>query len=367
MLSSENPALVKSATTILPLLLSSLCSNYFKTTVWNAEKNTVEIKINHKQPKQNTYEICEKISGYSAENILKTCFKLFKSKDVDIQANMIQCIPIIAQNTALLSSGNIFELFMTFASSENKKTRKTFSDVIDSVLVHVQENQQLSQENKEKILEIFYNTLKQLAKRSLQYFDLDLQQSVIEILRSVSRIKHKTLTKYVLELLIYFVMVPNTGYCYIAASIFTEISDVYETKPLQIYYQFQRDLCKTVAELSVINHHATGSDLTTSLERVSHVLGFGGPKEFVWKECKTLLPFFVALVGKIPKVKKLIWEMAQIIGISVQDLVANHYGYACLHVFLSEGDGGKEAMRYMEEVSGNSGAELRKMNLRVSF
>lgn len=188
----------------------------------------------------------------------------------------------------------------------------------------------------------------------------------MEILRGAGRIKHKPLTKRVLELLIYFVMVPNTGHCYIAASVFAEISHVYETRQLQIYYKFQRDLCKTVAELAVVNHHATGGDLTASLERVSHVLGFGGPKEFVWKECKTLLPFFVTLVGKIPKVKRLICEMARMMEVGVQDLVANHYGYACLHVFLSEEDGGREALRYMEEVSGNSGAELRKMNLRVS-
>lgn len=138
MLTSENLLLVKSATTILPLLLTSLSSNYFKNTAWNAEENTVEIKITHKQPKNSSYEICEKISGYSPENVLKSCFKLFKSRDVDIQANMIECLPIIAKHTALLSSGNIFEVFMTFASCENAKTRKAFCDVIDSVLVNVQ-------------------------------------------------------------------------------------------------------------------------------------------------------------------------------------------------------------------------------------
>lgn len=224
----------------------------------------------------------------------------------------------------------------------------------------------MSQENKQKILEIFYSTLEKLTKKSLQYFDLDLQQSILEILRNVSKIKHKTLTKYVLQLLLYFMILPNTGQCYIAVSIFSKISEIHEATPSQIYSKFQHDLGKTVAELCVISHYVIGCDLTSSLEKVFQSFGYFSSRDFVCQECPNLLPYFVSLVVKMPKVDRLIREMAQIMEISVQDLVANHYGYVFLHVFFSENDGGKKAMQYMEMITGNSGSELRKMHRGVS-
>lgn len=220
--------------------------------------------------------------------------------------------------------------------------------------------------NKEKIFETFYTTFQRFTKISLQYSDREKQKSLLNAIENVSVIKSKTLTVYVMQLLLYFIMIPTSRHSLIAIDVFRNMANKEEKKTRLLYTEHRQQLCKSMVELCLVNQALINRDLSTSLEKISLCLWYFGSKDFVSQECQYLLPFMVSLIAKVPAVEQLIQEIAEMQQVLVSDLLARRYGNVFLHVCLNESnDVRNTAMAYLEKTTEMSGPALRKRNFQV--
>lgn len=98
------------------------------------------------------------------------------------------------------------------------------------------------------------------------------------------------------------------------------------------------------------------------------LLGFSSTKDFVAQECEYLLRSLVPLTVKMPRVKDLISEIADMLEMELSQLLVSKYKGIFLHIYLTVPENVREqAIAYLEKETRMSGPVLRKNNFRVSF
>lgn len=194
----------------------------------------------------------------------------------------------------------------------------------------------------------------------------ELQETILETLCSLSSIESETLILHIIELALYFIMIPTSRHSLMSVQIFITIERKQKTKIKTFYGRFRKELCRTIAELCAINQALINRSLRASLQKIGVQLGFTSTKDFVAQECEYLLRILVPLIVEMPRVRILISEMANLIGIELPQFLASKYAGVFLHVYLNESeDVFKQAMTYLERETGMTGPVLRKTNLRV--
>lgn len=231
----------------------------------------------------------------------------------------------------------------------------------------MQENATLSNKKTEEILETIFTYLNKQVKKSLQFSDFALQETLVETFNKISLVKHENIPLPIMKLLLYIIMIPTSKYSWLAVNIFIELSKTDGVSNATLYQKYKRELCKEIVELCAINQALINNPLSISLERVSLVLGYFGVKNFVTQDSHYLLPYLVPLVVNMPKVSYLIEEVSTLVELDLSDLLASRYGNIFLQLFLYETDVIFNAsMKYLETSTDLSGPALRKRNFKVS-
>lgn len=227
----------------------------------------------------------------------------------------------------------------------------------------------LSQDTKKEILDMMFSKLLSLTKKSLQFSDYDLQDTLLRTIGEISTIKHDQIALESMIILIYLIMIPTSKYSLIAVNNCFKLAKVNEMTTTAIYSQNKKELCKVIIHLCSVNQALISYTLANSLEKVSLMLGFYGPKDFLTQESNYVLPLLVSKIIEMPAVTKLIQEMAVLVELDVSEMLACKYGYIFIHTFLEEmhDDNFRQCTLYLEKTTGMSGPALRKRNFRVSI
>lgn len=394
LLQSQNATILQTTTNVLPIFFCITSSPYTKLLVWNNTENAIDVNIicaecAAEKIKISIHETSDKLGDFlkrldiensalfevyprlcthetEIQTLFETCKNLFQKGDSRIKANLLNCSPSMSKHVAAFCTDSFADVWVPLAEDEDAQVRNTFSDVIGEVLKHLHANITIPQTTKEAIFAKFHKTLKKLTKLSLQNSDYELQKSLLRSIENVSDIQSEKLTLFVLELLLYFTMIPTSKYSFVATNIFKEMAEKRATKPRHLYMQNKTELCKIIAELCVVNQALVNADLATSLEKISLCFGYFGSKDFVSQECKFLLPFLVALVVEMPIVEELIKQMATMATTTVSELLIRRYGNVFLHVYLHKSDDVRDkVMRYLESTTKMNEPNLRKRSFQV--
>lgn len=210
-------------------------------------------------------------------------------------------------------------------------------------------------------MEASFKYLLRLIKNSLQRSDKELQDTLIDTIYNISRVKIEILQLPVAKVLLYYIMIPTSNFNWIAINIFLELAKLHNLTTPFLYQKYKNELCKEIVELCAINQALVNWNLSQSLEKVSLLLDFFNCKDFVDQNSHYILSYLVPLVVIMPKVASLIEEVSNLIGVELPELLANKYGNIFLRGFLYETDSVfQKSMKYLEKVTGMSGPALRK-------
>ncbi|CAH0564187.1 unnamed protein product [Brassicogethes aeneus] len=227
------------------------------------------------------------------------------------------------------------------------------------------DNTVLSDDIKKETLEIIFSVILKFSKKSLQFSDLDLQETLLDTIDEISNIKTHYVQIESLKILLYFIIVPTSRLSLIAINKCFKIAEKRGETTKTIFSQNKREFCEVVAHLCCVNQALINSSLSSSLGKCSVMFGFCGPKDFVSQSLGYMLPFVVAKVVEFPKVARLIEEYAEMVDMDVAELLASKYGNIFLHVFLNDRDHFEEISSYLERTTGSTGPALRKRNFRL--
>ncbi|KAK5640945.1 hypothetical protein RI129_009492 [Pyrocoelia pectoralis] len=256
--------------------------------------------------------------------------------------------------------------WLKFANDEDKFVRRELSKLVNFIFNAVSENKALSNDRKDEMFKTCFLELVKYAKLSLHQSNYDLQETLLNTIRQLSKLSLPITTRYVSQILLYFIMYPTSKHYLIASNIWIEMAHQQNTTTKIIYLQYRKQLCGNIVKICAINLAAVDYSLSMSLEKISTVLGFYGAKDFVAKESQSLLPALTSLIVGMPKVERLVEEFASLVEMNVKDLLISKYGNIFLHVFLNETEAMfKNLMKYIETKTGCSGRTLRKRDLLV--
>lgn len=143
----------------------------------------------------------------------------------------------------------------------------------------------LSTKIKNEIIRAIFQTLLNDTKRSLKYSDFELQNSLLSVIEEIIQSKCENLHLDIIKILLYFVMVPTSKYSLTAVNKCFKLAKKNDTNPTTIYSQYKKEICEVIAHLCSVNQALINYSLSTSLEKVSLMLGFYGSKDFVSQVC----------------------------------------------------------------------------------
>ncbi|XP_018574027.1 serine/threonine-protein kinase ATR-like, partial [Anoplophora glabripennis] len=370
---------------IVPNILCCLSSDFLNVLKWNNTENKLTIKIccvkcdlknedvdNFVKPRFGEDAVgitFQKIQFEpSLSNfLLKPTLTVFTTGTADIKMAALEALPYFSSHVLQFHFASVAKIWIELAGDQNKKVREKFADVVYLTVGHEQENSILSQDTKKDILEIVFNKLLSLTKKSLQFSDYVLQDTLLRTMEEISMMKHETIMVESMTILIYFIMIPTSKYSLLAVNKCFKLAKANEMTTTSIYSQNKKELCKVIVHLSSVNQVLINYTLVNSLEKVSLMLGFYSPKDFLNQESNYLLPFFIAKTIKMPAVTKLIQEMALLMELDVSEMLSCKYGYIFIYIFLEElpKDDFKQCMLFLEKTTGMSGSALRKRNFRI--
>ncbi|KAJ8938742.1 hypothetical protein NQ318_016037 [Aromia moschata] len=390
----QNTLVQEKLTSILPDTICCLSSDFVKVLDWDDARNKLNVDIlcekccSHEK-KAKTAEILDSRYGEGAVGInfgklrvdlsaimfvLKHVLVFIANGTADLKISSLKVLPVFSSHVSQFHSTAAAKIWIELAGDHNKNVRKEFSKVIGLTIKYGQNDwnglkskeKDVSSDTKSEILNLVFTTLLTLTKKSLQFTDVELQDTLLSTIEDVSRIKNEQITLELLKLLIYFVMVPTSRQSLIAVNACFEMAKRNDTTTTQIYSQNKKELCEVLAHLCYINQALINHTLCKSLEKTSLMLGFYSPKEFLVQESNYLLPFLVAKTVKAPAVTALIQEMANLMDFEVSEMLACKYGYIFIYIFLDvSNDDLKKCMLFLEKNTGMTGPSLRKRNFRI--
>ncbi|KAK4874516.1 hypothetical protein RN001_013876 [Aquatica leii] len=338
------------------------CQNKFSYT------NKYDLKpiLDQMQETKMVYKIFAPVQGnIDHDFLLLMIITLSNHENYEVKMAIIKSLPSFTHIPSLFQAEHI-KLWIRFANDSNKNIRFKFASVISRIFNAVKDSTMLSAEKKEMIVKSCFLELENISKLSLQFSNFELQETVLETINQLSKVSFNVITRYVTQVLLYFIMIPTSKYLLIATDIFMEMANVQGINTNVIYLQYKKQLCQNIMKMCAINHALIDYNLLTSLENISLVLGFYGSKDFLMKETRNLLPTLISLIVTMPKIEKLVEEYASLLEISLSELVTTRYGYIFLHLFLNESeDTFKKLMNYIEKCTGCSGKSLRKKDFLV--
>ncbi|KYB25791.1 Serine/threonine-protein kinase ATR-like Protein [Tribolium castaneum] len=368
-LSSSNERVLEEVTEALPDIICVSSSDFVKLT--RIEECQVKIDI-----------FCKKCHDLTSDGlsvtfakidvdlttlqgaILKNVLKFLTLDNAGLKSRALEVLPFCSNHILKFHSGNVAKIWVEKIGDSDENVRKTFAKVVPKIIKCAQENQVLSDTTKSETIEILFNCLLRLCKRSLQTSDFTLQETLLCTVEEICNVRCERTVLPTIRILIYFIMVPTSKHSLIAVNKFFKLAELHDTTPSQLYKQNKREMCELIAHLCIVNQTLVNYPLATSLCKISTTLESYGSKDFVTLECQHLLPFFVHKAIKSPLVGNLIEQMALLIDVGLTELLASIYGNIFLHVFLNgTKDDFKQSTLYLEKTTGLPSATLRKRNL----
>ncbi|KAJ8944483.1 hypothetical protein NQ314_009467 [Rhamnusium bicolor] len=381
----QNKLIQEKATSIVPNVVCCLSSDFIKVLKWD-ENHKLNISIccekccSDERKTSNFLEarFGEGVAGIHFNKVrvesssitsflLKPILTFFTTGTSTLKIISLDTLPYLSSHVLQFHSANVAKIWIELAGHQDKLVREKFAEVVGLTIKYGQENAVLSQETKMETLDIIFTTLLSLTKRSLQFSNSELQDTLLSAIEEISIVKHERITVELMKLLIYFIMIPTSRHSLIAVNKCFKISKRNYATTTSIYSQNKKELCEVIVHLCSVNQALINYTLTSSLEKVSLMLGFYSPKEFVTQESNYLLPFMVFKNVKMPAVNKLIQEMASLMDLDVSEMLSTKYGYIFIYIFLEEMNTNdfKQCMLYLEKTTGMSGPTLRKRNFRI--
>ncbi|CAH0564186.1 unnamed protein product [Brassicogethes aeneus] len=336
----------------------------------NIEEKSVRIKdfVSYRF-KEDSEAICFKKNrvdiGSVTGTLLKHVIRLLTTGTSELKVGALGSLPNFSNHVVKFHSVNVFKLWLETCGDHSKEVRLKFKDIIYKTLIYGQDNTVLSDDIKKETLEIIFSVILKFSKKSLQFSDLDLQETLLDTIDEISNIKTHYVQIESLKILLYFIIVPTSRLSLIAINKCFKIAEKRGETTKTIFSQNKREFCEVVAHLCCVNQALINSSLSSSLGKCSVMFGFCGPKDFVSQSLGYMLPFVVAKVVEFPKVARLIEEYAEMVDMDVAELLASKYGNIFLHVFLNDRDHFEEISSYLERTTGSTGPALRKRNFRV--
>ncbi|KAG5868652.1 hypothetical protein JTB14_031712 [Gonioctena quinquepunctata] len=365
---------VGSTTAVFPKILCCTSSDFIKSIKWEKYSGldlkigcyvcTFNEKENMKDQHGNGIVVnCHKITldVAVATLMLKQTLGAIASGTTNSKIEALETLPFFSCHVMQFHSTSVAKIWMELAGDQNKDVRKKFAEVIGPTLKFNQGNTVLSPEIKTEILNVLFTSILKLTKKSLKFSDFELQDTLLRTIEEISAIK----SEYS-KILLYFIMIPTSKFSMIAVNKCFKLAERNETSTTTIYSQNKKEFCEVIVQLCSVNQALINYSLSTSLEKVSLMLGHYGSKDFVSQESNYLLPFLVSKIVNMPAVTKLIQEMATMMELDISEMLSAKYGYVFIYVFLDKKiEDLSKCMIYLDQKSAMTGPSLRKRNFRI--
>ncbi|KAL3272429.1 hypothetical protein HHI36_013911 [Cryptolaemus montrouzieri] len=301
-----------------------------------------------------------------SNDILKKSLRVLSMEDVSCKMSVLYVLPSLATHVESFSSQDVTKIWLEMVEDNNVQVRKNLAKMILPILRNMQHNSSLPEQAKHEYLDLILHKLLEISKKSLKFSKFELQDTVLLTIRSVIDLKSEYTILPLFKIILYLIMIPTSKYSVIAINRLYYLAESHNKSLIQVYMSHTKEICETIVHLCAVNQVAIDYSLTSSVKQISMIFGVNA-KDFIIKENQYLLPFLVAKLKTMPKVEKLIEEMAIIMDVELPELLAAKYGYIFLQTFLNQGTDGvyKVAMAYLEKTTGLSGESLRRKNFKV--
>lgn len=232
----------------------------------------------------------------------------------------------------------------------------------------LQENPKFPKEKAQNLVENTFAYLLAKVKKSLEQSNKELQNTLLDTIKEISRVKVEDVQFHVMKLLLYFIMIPTSYYNWIAINNFTELAKLHDVTTLILYKKHQSELCKHIINMCATNQTLINWNLNQSLENVSLLLEYFDCKDFINQNIHLVLSYLIRLVPKMPKVTKLVEEVSTIMNVELSELLMTKYDHIFVQLFLNENDIiFEQCTNYIEDLTKMNGTALKKRNFNVSI
>ncbi|XP_023017943.2 serine/threonine-protein kinase atr isoform X2 [Leptinotarsa decemlineata] len=383
----QNKEILEKATAVFSNILCCISSDFIKIVKWNNMSSNLDSmiicnKCTFNELKGNKNNL-EKIASQHGNSLVANCSKITLDQSlatfmlkhvlsfvtgasVNLKIEILSTLPNFSSHILQFHSTSVAKIWVELVGDQNKDVRRKFAHIIGKTLKFNQENAVLAPEIKMDVLNILFSSILKYTKKSLKFSDYELQDTLLDTIEVISTIKSEHISIELMKILFYLIMVPTSKYSMIAVNKCFKLAERNNTSTSIIYSQNKKVFCEVIVQLCSVNQALINYGLSTSLEKVSVMLGYYGCKDFVTQESNYLLPFLVSKIVKMPAVTKLIQEMASMMDTDVSEMVSSKYGYVFIYIFLDMSrDDLRKCMIYLERTTGMSGPSLRKRNFRI--
>ncbi|KAK9881237.1 hypothetical protein WA026_015355 [Henosepilachna vigintioctopunctata] len=145
-----------------------------------------------------------------SDNMLRNILDILSREDNIIKISALEILPNLANHVEKFNSIESTIIWLNILSDKNTNVRRVFSVVIPRVLKNIQENSSLSEQDKKERFGMVLEKLMQLTKRSLQFSDFELQDSLLLAIKYIIDLNSEYTVLPQFKMILYFVMVPTS-------------------------------------------------------------------------------------------------------------------------------------------------------------
>lgn len=212
------------------------------------------------------------------------------------------------------------------------------------------------------------NFLHDLVDHHFETKSKENQDMTLDMIQEIGELNFKLVKYFTCRLLITYLIIGNMHLRMRAFMAVEEIAKTHGVTPDQIYTQYKKEYCFTIAsEVAATGCWKKGRNIASVMKTVLAAFQFK-VQDFFSREGHHIIPCFIAEFIYIPESRVLLNDIAQVLLLEPAEILINNFGNIFTHIYLNESpEMFAESMKLIEEVTKTKVSVLRKRNLQLIY
>ncbi|XP_063984803.1 serine/threonine-protein kinase ATR-like [Diachasmimorpha longicaudata] len=327
-------------------------------------------------------KICDKHFEYSPglddrfpldESILSPYFVLFSSKILTVRRTMSKNLVKFSNHLHSFSANATCKTWLAFINDPDAEIRSDLSNSIATLarnkLKSISDGSRSIQDDTPQDLkdfvELVIDHLGDGLTDALERPNESLQMSLVNTAREFARAEIYSAERRICTIFIITIMHPESSYTAMASAAvaYKEVANYLKLTPYKLFLRYRKDFIELMTQLLASNFVEKNHSVPGSLSKIVHCIGYSGAREFLRKEGSLVVSHLVPMVIKVPKVRDMFKEIADLLTLEEHEMFIEYFQQICPHFFLNETpEVGSECLDLVSNLARVSARDLMKIS-----
>ncbi|XP_020296818.1 serine/threonine-protein kinase ATR [Pseudomyrmex gracilis] len=278
------------------------------------------------------------------DHIFSTYFTLLSSSNVSIRLNMSKNILSLSNHIKSFNSNEVMKKWLSYIYDNNVEIRLNIASAIGRLLSNKismvkYDNKSLLDtipDDLDEYVDLVIDVIANILMNALDNSNHSLHDTLLVTAKNFICVPLYLSERRILNVFLITILHPNSSPAAVASATvaYQDVADFLNISPKALYIRYRKDFLKLIMERAVYNYIEVSYNIATTVHRVAKCIGYEGSRQLLRKDGHYAICFLIAFIVEVPEANVLLYDIAELISMDVNQMLEEYFPYICSYAFL---------------------------------